>query len=309
MFNGNTALEIAETEKDLRMGKLLGYMERESLKKVDISKLIGIAESTFSRWFNGDYPNTSRIDAKIDELLEKAERRKEVEKVDAIGFAETEISKAVWWVLEYCQAQKSPGCVYGDAGIGKTYTINEWSRGRSDVILLTAAPAVKSMKAFLKRLAKKLKANVSGTLDDIYAGVEEKLGGGDVMVIIDEAQHLSYATTENIRILGDTTNTAIVFVGNEMVNTRLLGRQSAEFAQVFSRLYMKQHLQTERFCLEDIRKVFGGIEDKAGEFLLQVARSKYGLRGAVILYTNSRNNSDTSEKGLKAMAKTMGILF
>lgn len=313
MSAGYKILDFAENsvpdERTLRFGKLRTYMTEQKLSQADVARLIGIGESTISRWFSGDYPNPANIDAKVDELLFKADRRREIKNIDSIDFVMTGVSQEIWWLLEYCQAQKSPGCIYGDAGIGKTLTVSEWSKNRTDVVMLTAAPAVKSMKAFLKRLANRLKVTSVGTLDDIYAAVEEKLTDSDLIVIIDEAQHLSYATTENIRILGDTTGTSVIFVGNDLVNSRLLGKQSAEFAQVFSRLYMKKHLKTEKFTAGDIGKVFADVSEPAGEFLLKVAQSKYGLRSAVILYTNSRNNNDTTEKGLRAMAKTMGILL
>jgi len=283
-------------------------MADHGMSQEAFGKLLGIAESTISRWFGGNYPSPENINAKVDELLEKEGKRKEVKSTGEIGYAETGISREIWNILEYCQAQKCAGCIYGDAGIGKTFTVNEWSRGRTDTIVLTVAPAVKSMKAVLKRIAAKLRVKSSGLLEDLYARLEERLTETDQVIIIDEAQHLSYSTVENIRILADITKTAVIFVGNEVVYSRLLGNTSAEFAQIFSRFYMRRHLLTDQFTREDIEKVFGGMEAGAAEALLEVSRSKYGLRGAVILYINSRNNNDVTEKGLKAMAKVMGII-
>lgn len=285
------------------------YMVDHALNQKQLGQLLGFGESAISRWFRGDYPDPTNINAKLDELLDKAARRREIRSTDEIEYADTVVSQQIWFLLDYCQAQRCPGCVYGDAGIGKTFTARSWSKERTDTILLTMAPAVKSMKAVLKRLAKQLKVKPYVVLDELYAELEEKLAHMDVTIIIDEAQHLSYNTVENIRILADVTRTPVIFIGNELVNSKLLGNQSAEFAQVFSRLYMKRHLLTDQFVLEDIISVFGGIEQDTARLLLSVAKSKYGLRGAVILYTNGRNNNDTTEKGLKAMATVMGITF
>jgi DNA transposition AAA+ family ATPase len=283
------------------------YMADHGITQKRFGQLVGVEESTISRWFKGDYPSPDNINAKVDELLDKEHRRRVVKSADEIEYAETQISQKIWNLLDYCQAQRCSGCVYGDAGVGKTFTTREWSRKRTDTVVLTVAPAVKSMKAVLKRLARLLKVKPYAMLDELYADLEEKLTGMDVTVIIDEAQHLSYGTVENIRILADTTRTPVIFVGNELVHSKLLGNQSAEFAQVFSRLYMKRHLLTDQFVMDDIISVFGGIESDTAQLLLRVARSKYGLRGAVILYTNAQNNNDITEKGLKAMAGVMGI--
>ena len=70
---------------------------------------------------------------------------------------------------------------------------------------------------------------------------------------------------------------------------------------------MQSHLLTDFFNMEDIKLVFGDASDEVIEYLLKVSRSKFGLRGATLLYTNAVNNNDISIKGIKAMAEIMGI--
>ncbi len=302
--NGNPVDE----EREQYSRAVRDYMKENNLTQRLLGNMIGFSESTMSRWFKNEYEPRENVDNKVNELMTKDAKRKEIKSVSEIVYAETRISKTITQVLDYCVAQKSPGCIYGDPGVGKTYTTLEWAKGRNDTIILTMAPAIKSMKAVLKRIARALKVKSTGLLDDIYAELEDKLKVTDAIIIIDEAQHLSYSTVENIRILADTTQTAIVFIGNELVNSRIFGNSSAEFAQVFSRMYMKKHFQTKQFKVDDIEKVFGVLDAGASDLLLKVAQSRYGLRGAVILFTNARNNNDVTEKGLQAMAKATGIV-
>lgn len=222
-------------------------------------------------------------------------------------FVETSISKNIMLTLDYCQAQRNIGCIYGDAGVGKTMTVSEWARGQKEVLVLFASRAYKSEKSFLKLLAKKIHAKTSGCIDDIFTSIVEQLQQEELTIIIDEAQRLPLNTLEDIRDLNELTQTAIILVGNENVYKKMVGSQQSEFAQLFSRISMRMPVLTDNFQIEDINKVFKNIDTKAGEYLLSIAKSKYGLRGAVNVYLNSLNNENVTLKGLKAIAKLMGV--
>lgn len=285
------------------------YMEDKKVSQAKLATLIGIGESTFSRWLKGNYPNPEGINKKIDSFFEKETLRKEASTVRDIGFATTGISQKVWQVLEYCRLQRIVGAVYGDAGIGKTRTMEEWREDKPDVVSVTASPAFGSPKPFLKLLARELKTVRTGGVDDIFIDILDKLSGTDRTIVIDEAQHLNRKTLEIVRSINDSTKTAIILIGNEMVYSKMVGKQQAEFAQLFSRLGMRKHLLTDMFEREDILEVFGQqVEKETTDYLLSICRSKYGLRGAIYVYVNASNNGDLSLKGIKAMAKLMGIL-
>jgi len=137
-----------------------------------------------------------------------------------------------------------------------------------------------------------------------------KLKGTDKTIVIDEAQHLSLRTIEDIRALNDDPEirATIIFVGNLMIYKKLKGSQQAEFAQLFSRtIVTNKNLVTERFTLEDIHKVFNIQDEEANKVLLEIAKTKYGLRGAINVFENSINNNDITKNGLLAMAKLNGI--
>lgn len=284
------------------------YMEEKGLSQSKLATLIGIGESTFSRWLKGTYPNPDSMNQKVETFFEKESMRKEVAVARDIGFAMTSISKRVWHVLEYCRLQKTVGAIYGDAGVGKTRTMEEWKKDKADVITVTVSPAFSSPKPFLKLLARELKTIRVGGVDDIFLDIMDKLEGADRTIVIDEAQHLNRRSLEVIRSINDSTRTAIVLIGNETVYSKMVGKQQAEFAQLFSRLGMRNHILTDMFVEEDVVDVFGNLEKDVAGHLLAICRSKYGLRGATYVFVNAQNNGDVSIKGIKAMAKLMGIL-
>lgn len=290
-------------------GEILEYMSRNNLSQARAARLIGIGESTFSRYLKEDYPNPSMVEEKIVDLLEKEKLRRETRDLREIGFAMTNVSRTVLNVLDYCRIQRTIGVIYGDAGIGKTRTMQEWAKGRPNVVILTAAPALNSPNSFLKYLGQKLRTIKACDTNELYVEIMERLMGTDMVVIVDEAQHLSIKTLENLRSLQDATGIALILIGNELVYTKMVGRQQAEFAQLFSRIGIRKHLMTDQFELEDVKKVFGELEREIAELLLAVCRSKYGLRGAVHVYVNANNNDDLTVKGIRAMARMMGIII
>ena len=282
------------------------HMTDNKMSQAKFAGAIGVSESTFSRWLQQTYPNMDTISEKVQEYLEKEELRRQ--NVGKLEFVMTNVAKQVWSVLEYTRLQRTIGIIYGDAGIGKTATAKEWAKGKSDVVMITATPAFANPKPFLKLLARAFKTTRTGTMDDVYLDILDKLESRDVTLIIDEAQHLTIQSLEIVRSLNDSTGTAIVMIGNEVVYNKMLGKQKAEFAQLFSRIGMRSSLSTEMLKKEDAAAVFGLTDGPELDYLHSICNSRFGLRGAVHVWVNASNNEDTSLAGLKGMAKQMGIL-
>ncbi len=283
-----------------------GYMTDNKVSQAKFAAAIGVSESTISRWLKKDYPNMDTISEKVQEYLEKEELRKQ--NVGKLDFVMTNVSRQVWNVLEYTRLQRTIGIIYGDAGIGKTETAKQWAKGKNDVVMITATPAFANPKPFLKLLARAFKTTRTGTMDDVYLDIMDKLMSREITLIIDEAQHLTIQSLEIVRSLNDSTGTAIIMIGNEVVYSKMLGKQKAEFAQLFSRIGMRSSLSTEMLHKEDAAAIFGLNDGPELDYLHSICGSRFGLRGAAHVWINASNNEDTSLNGLKGMAKQMGIL-
>ena len=295
---------------DLRE-KVRNYLSENKLSQAKFAQLTGANEGSFSAWLNEKYAgNSEKIEDSIIDFFEKQEDRKKQTTIDEITFTQTEITKKIIGILNYCRVQKKIGCIYGDAGVGKTATATQWAEDKTDAIYITANVAIASAKPFFKTIARKLKINVKGQLDDIYFDIVEKLEITDKTIVIDEAQHLHLKTLELVRNLNDMSKTAIILIGNEKVHSKLTGgNQEADFAQLFSRIGMKLNILTDHFKIGDIKAIFKGLlDDEATRFILDIAKSRYGLRGAINVYINSINNGDINKEGLRAVATTMGIV-
>lgn len=292
---------------DLRE-KVRIYREENKMSQAKFASLVGINDGALSSWLNSKYTgNSETIEEPIAQFLAREYERQNMTSKTTIPFADTGTSKDIEKVLEYCRNQKGIGCIHGDAGVGKTLTATRWAQDKPDVLYMRARMSARRPLPFFKQLAKAVKAQSVGTLSDIYDNIAEKLYRQDRTIIIDEAQHLTFETLENLRDLADETEISIIFVGNAKVYTNMIGNKQEDYAQQYSRLLLHLPVLTDGFALKDIESIFGQSLDKeAKDYLLNLARTKNGLRSAINVFINASNNGDTSKKGLKASATITG---
>ncbi|EJU20373.1 AAA domain protein [Peptoanaerobacter stomatis] len=276
---------------------------------------IGVSDAIMSQIKKGIYKGDSeRQFKKLAEYFElKDEAKKSFKNEDYIP---TSISESVQGYIKNAQLKGGLVAIAGHAGIGKTRAIRKFKEDNDNsTIFITANPCLNTTKPVLKRICKEL--NISGVRSnyEMYDLILDKLRDG-MVIIFDEAQHLSLKVIETLRGFSDYFNEknqtlGIVFVGNQTTMDRFGGREDAVFAQIANRTIQKPVFQTSDIKREDIRLLYPNIEQNSMEedFMLSVARSKEGIRGANNLYTNCYDNEDVSYEGLKNMAKHMKMMI
>ncbi|MFT9496341.1 AAA family ATPase [Anaerosolibacter sp.] len=288
--------------------KLEQYIEASGDSQSATAKKIGISPTALSQLLKGKYPNPQTLEKKITEFLDISEQESQI--IKRPEFVMTSISKTVLDTISYCHIQKAIGLVYGDAGIGKSEAVKQYEREYSEAIVIRVSKAFTREKSLLKILARKLRVAENKKIEDLYMDCIERLDGSGKLLIIDEAQRLPHSTIELLRDLHDDAQVGVVFIGNHQVYSKMHGKGEAAFAQIFSRVGIRKCVLTSHVKIEDIQMLFPEYdEEKEAELkvLHQIAQTKWGIRGAVNLYTNACNNGDTSYKGIVGMAKYMGI--
>lgn len=272
------------------------------------AKQAGINESTFSLWLRETYTgNVEEIDRSVLNFFERIEERKKVITVKDIPFAMTTNAKGVWKTLDYCETTKSFVCIHGDSGCGKTSTIKEWIKGKNNAVFITAAPFNSTPKSVLEDISEKLRIDYQGTINRQAKGIIGKLSGTDKVIIVDEAQFLNHDSIETLRSIQDISETGLALVGSDELMPKVTTYKKKRCAQLANRKFFERIVLNDFVELEDIYKIFGAIPEGVAELLLKVAKSDRATRTAAFLYVNSLNNGNATEKGLKAMAREMGI--
>lgn len=297
------------------------FMSEKGLSQAKAAPMMGISQTALSQWRRSIYDNGNidEVESKLaeffcaqDELdasLEKALPFKPVQ-----DYIPTSISEDIVKLIRYCQLERGMVVIHGDAGIGKTKGAEKFAKENpSSTIYIQVTPSSGTLNSILRLLARELKVPASRCNLDLMLDIREKLDGTNKIIIIDEAQHLKLSALEEIRTLSDPntitgqTGTGIVLIGNTEVYSRMVGKQEARFAQLFSRIKMNRYYNTRKVSVDDVRRLFPLLDKKELDFLLGISHSKWGIRGSVNVYNNAVNNENISYNGLYSMARTMGI--
>lgn len=259
------------------------YRDSSGKSQSEIARELGVSAGQLSAFLSGTYKAPHTLIPKIESLISNNEGRKLAPK--APPFALTGISKQVMDAIEYCHLQGKIGVIYGDAGIGKTMAIKQYCKENPMSILITISPAFATMSGVNDLLSEQIGVREKNARR-IYAEVVNRLRGSGRIIIVDEAQHLTKKTLEHLRSISDESGIGICLVGNEEVYSRLKGSGKADFAQIFSRIGIRQPVFLSNIHRNDLEKIFheANLGEEAIESLYKIAKTKYGIRGAVNVY-------------------------
>lgn len=209
-------------------------MSETGIKQSDVAKGIGQSDSMVSQWRKGLYKgDNAKVDEAIANFIQREQKKREINDLEMV-FCHTETTKRVMNFLETVHQSRGQGLFIGRAGMGKTTIQREYARRHPDVILLEVSPTY-TPAVILKTIAKKIGANSSGSLNDIYEAILEKLTGSGRMILADEAENLSTRSLEILRRLRDQAKIGLLLAGTMRLKTNLIGRHG-ELEQLFSRV-------------------------------------------------------------------------
>lgn len=287
---------------------LVNYREESGKTQTAIATELGISSGAISAFLSGTYKAPHTIIPKVEALVKVKEKRKIAPKEP--GFVETTISRTVMNAIAYCHLQGKIAVVYGDAGIGKTMAIREYLKGNSLAVGITVSPSYASMTGVNELIAEQLGVR-ERVARKIYSEIINKLRDSGRVLVIDEAQHLTVRTLNHLRCISDESGVGIALVGNDEVYTKMKGSGRADFAQLFSRIGMRKQVLTSNISKNDIEEVFrrASLDEDAVDLLFRIARTSYGLRGAVNVFVNTAAvfNGDVSAPAIARMTKEMNI--
>ena len=277
-------------------------------------RVVGISASIMTPLrkgeYNGDEDKQFDILESYFDLKEEAKAKHKTE-----DYVPTSVSESVYLYIRNAQIKGGLLAISGDAGIGKTRAIRKfYSENKGNCIWITANPCLNTIKPILRKICKELGIVNARTNDDMYVSILEKLRDG-MVIVFDEAQHLSLKVIETLRGFSDyfldrNMTLGIVFVGNSTTITRFGGRQDAVFEQIANRTIQKPVFNTSDIRKEDIQMLYPELTDeKSIDFMLKIAQSREAIRGANNLFSNAYDNENISYEGLVSMAKHMHMMI
>lgn len=267
--------------------RMRSQMTRDGLSQAATAREIGISASALNQWLQGKYAGSNdEVEARIDTWLAARERRDAASSAMPTQpeFFRSPSTEKVINALSYAQTAGDIVCIYGNPGVGKTKSFRHYRDTNPSVWIATMSPDSAGLVPCLEEVAEAVGLrDAGGGARRIARAIRRKVEGTRGLLIIDEAQHLSTAALEELRIaIHDATGIGLVFAGNPEIYSRLTGgNRSMRFAQIFSRIGMR--LFIPRPTVGDVRALAAAWGVKGApevEILKEVAAEPGALRGA-----------------------------
>ena len=267
-----------------------------------IAKEAGINAGALSAYLNENYKgNIAEIEAKLTAFFAKKETA-EREFVEAPAFIETATARQIFKTLEFAQIANCMATVYGASGVGKTKAVQEFKKRNANVWLVTSSPSRASLSEILYEIALELGINDVPRRKGMLARlIEKKLENTKGLLIIDEADHLTYEALEELRLLPEKVEIGLVLVGNDKVYSRMKGgiHPAHEYARLWSRNSKPTSIQKNKQAdTKAVATAWGLNED---EEALKVMQSITETGGGLRILTQTLRLAGMVAKGTNSL--------
>lgn len=291
-------------------------MNKETGKGGDVAacRQVGISDSVYNAIKKGTYTgNVGNQLKKVIEYFENKEQAAAAEIVTDRSYKPTSISTMVYKAIKSCQLRGGIVVIQGDPGVGKTQACKEFYKdNRGSSVFITVNSFVKSQRTILELIGKQLGVSY-GASSRMWQEIVNKMSDG-MVIIIDEAQHLTGSTIDGIRsfcdVFADQGQTlGLALVGNDTIYSKI---KKAGLNQIDNRIKDVFNFSTAKVKADDLKLLFPEIadDDEAINFLLEITHhNDKSIRGAENLYYNAKSQHDVSCSGLAQAAKIRNGLF
>lgn len=255
-----------------------------------IAQATGLSRSTVSLWMNNNYSGDN--DKVLDKMNNFVQREKERFNDCTVPFSETSIVKYIFEIGRLCHTKGKIGVCYGEAGLGKTLAVKEYTKYYLDAILIESDPGY-TPKSLLLEIHRRLGLSGKGCTYNLMEEVIRKLKNSGRLLIIDEAENLPYKALEATRRIHDKTGAGILLVGMPILVENLRGSQN-QYKQLYSRVGYSKSLSI--LSSVDISEILESIKVDVSLCPAFMEYSKGNTRTLVNLITNSLSVAKFNEK-------------
>lgn len=210
----------------------------------EVAAEVGMSTSTLSMVLNNKYSGKAGpVHEKVEQWL-SSQRNKEVlhDAVQGSGltkpaYFKMEATKSVFTSLQLAQSIPAISMMYGGPGIGKTEAAQQYKKNSSHVWIITVSRSGGTFTAVLRQLRDLLKIKKRRcTTAELSVDIKKTLQGKKGLIIIDEAQYLSGAALQELRIICEGI-AGIALIGNGEIRDRMTSlRTRDEMEPVWSRM-------------------------------------------------------------------------
>ena len=213
-------------------------------------------------------------------------------------FVMTRCAGNVMTACAYAKTNGDIALIYGEAGLGKTAALKEFSKAREGVTYIELNTCDKSPKGVCERILETFGKPAWGVDRKLVNEIIHYLKANPTLIMLDEAQHLNQRALETLRGINDVTKMGLVLCGNPTVYDQMHGKRQAHFAQLYSRIGLRRRATVP--TKQEINSIFkkSPLDDDCCELLHKLSLADGGLRNAVKVYNLAVNLAAASNEAL-----------
>lgn len=231
--------------------EFLTFLSANNISQSKVAQDIAKSTSYISQWINGKFPgNIVEFEAAIQSWLEMQKEKANLKSVET-PFVPIANARTVFGILNRARIDHKIILVTSESGYGKTESLKEFSRRNAGTILIETDSTFSS-KILIGYLHKNLGYSGRGTTHSMMEEIITSLTGSSRLIIIDEADRLSYHSLELLRRLHDKSKIGIALVGAPVLVENIRGSKG-EFAQLYTRI--GGHAQLKPLSLADAESI------------------------------------------------------
>lgn len=258
---------------------LKAHIQDTGLSQAKAGAQLGVSATVINQYLKGTYPgDVAKIDRAVQQLIERHQSKTKDVPTD---FVATPTAKNIIEACGLAHAMRDIYLVIGEAGLGKTMALKQYAETNANVVMLEVDPTY-SARVLLTELCNTLGVTTARNNHAMMSAIIDKLKGSDRLLIVDEAELLTYKPLEILRRIHDKTGIGIVLAGMPRLRANLRGSRG-EYKQLFSRIGLALDIKTRlpaadigQFCEvalgtdefnERLNKVSGGNARRLNKLL------------------------------------------
>lgn len=279
--------------------ELAEFMEQSGKTQAQIARETSLSTATVSQFLNGTYNgDNEKTAAALIKYLKVAQEqiRQTTTETFYRDLRNTVISMGA---ADYAHKKREIVLLSGAAGAGKTTALKHYVEETTGVIFITANSCMTSASAILGAITEKMGRTPKSKKQLLMKELVNALQGSNRLIIIDEADHLTFSALQALRNLNDEAGVGILLAGNDRIyNQMVCGVKSSEFDQLRTRIFARPKVCNE-YTIDEIKGIFGVEDLDSVKLILEVAQSQ-SLRTARKMYNAAVELARMKKQPLRA---------
>ena len=231
-------LDLNQVREELEI-----FLESQGLSQAALGRALGISSASISTFRKGEYKgNNKELGRKIKLYLDDyANKNKRGTKKENVQVYESHDKQMADFVMNEAVRDKEIAIIVGCAGSGKSTIAKDYARIHPNVILIEAT-LHSTARVILDELCERLHISGGRNLHEKVIWIAKELKRRDVVILIDEAEHLSVRALEDLRRIWDFSSCPLILFGTEILLKNLIGK-NGELRQLYSRIGGKWNMK------------------------------------------------------------------